>query len=274
MALINKKTIFGFLLLFISIQVIAKDPYSICFNHIGLNNGLSQSTVFSIAQDRQGNLWFATYDGINKYDGYNFTVYRHKQNDPTSIANDISRVVTVDSRNRLWIGTRSGLSLYDRSKDLFRNYSYTVGKQNIAVNAIFEYTPGYLLLSTNAGLLMFQIAKEKFYSHLLPASIAKLSATHFSKQNGNLYIGTDNGLFCYSTKNKTVEYIRSLGRVRIQYILPQNEQRIWIATEGNGLYLYNPANKSSKNYRRSPSNKNSLISNYIRSLAFDRQNRL
>jgi ligand-binding sensor domain-containing protein/signal transduction histidine kinase/DNA-binding response OmpR family regulator len=274
MALINKKTIFGFLLLFISIQVIAKDPYSICFNHIGLNNGLSQSTVFSIAQDRQGNLWFATYDGINKYDGYNFTVYRHKQNDPTSIANDISRVVTVDSRNRLWIGTRSGLSLYDRSKDLFRNYSYTVGKQNIAVNAIFEYTPGYLLLSTNAGLLMFQIAKEKFYSHLLPASIGRLSATHFSKQNGNLYIGTDNGLFCYSTKNKTVEYIRSLGRVRIQYILPQNEQRIWIATEGNGLYLYNPANKSSKNYRRSPSNKNSLISNYIRSLAFDRQNRL
>ena len=47
------------------------------FTHIGLEEGLSHSTIFAINQDKEGNLWFATYDGLNKYDGYNFTVYRH-----------------------------------------------------------------------------------------------------------------------------------------------------------------------------------------------------
>ena len=61
------------------------------FSYISINDGLSQSTVFSIAQDKLGNMWFATYDGVNKYDGYTFTVYQHDENDPNSIAIDISR---------------------------------------------------------------------------------------------------------------------------------------------------------------------------------------
>lgn len=50
----------------------------IYFSHIGMEDGLSHSTIFAINQDKEGNLWFATYDGVNKYDGYNFTVYRHE----------------------------------------------------------------------------------------------------------------------------------------------------------------------------------------------------
>mgnify|MGYP002335486930 CR=1 FL=1 len=61
------------------------------FSYISIKDGLSQSTVFSIAQDKLGNMWFATYDGVNKYDGYAFTVYQHDENDPNSIANDIAR---------------------------------------------------------------------------------------------------------------------------------------------------------------------------------------
>ena len=86
------------------------------FSYISINDGLSQSTVFSIAQDKLGNMWFATYDGVNKYDGYTFTVYQHDENDPNSIANDISRIVMTDSKGRVWIGTRDGLSYYDEEK--------------------------------------------------------------------------------------------------------------------------------------------------------------
>ena len=81
------------------------------FSYISINDGLSQSTVFSIAQDKLGNMWFATYDGVNKYDGYTFTVYQHDENDPNSIANDISRIVMTDSKGRVWIGTRDGPSV-------------------------------------------------------------------------------------------------------------------------------------------------------------------
>ena len=85
-------------------------PEQINFSYISINEGLSQSTVFSIDQDQRGNMWFATYDGVNKYDGYSFTVYQHNEDDPNSIANDISRIVKTDSQGRVWIGTRDGLS--------------------------------------------------------------------------------------------------------------------------------------------------------------------
>lgn len=81
-------------------------PEQINFSYISINEGLSQSTVFSIDQDQRGNMWFATYDGVNKYDGYSFTVYQHNEDDPNSIANDISRIVKTDSQGRVWIGTR------------------------------------------------------------------------------------------------------------------------------------------------------------------------
>ena len=95
-------------------------PEQINFSYISINEGLSQSTVFSIDQDQRGNMWFATYDGVNKYDGYSFTVYQHNEDDPNSIANDISRIVKTDSQGRVWIGTRDGLSYYDEEKDKFR----------------------------------------------------------------------------------------------------------------------------------------------------------
>ena len=99
------------------------------FSYISINDGLSQSTVFSIAQDKLGNMWFATYDGVNKYDGYAFTVYQHDENDPNSIANDIARIVMTDSKRRVWIGTRDGLSYYDENKDKFQNFSYEKERQ-------------------------------------------------------------------------------------------------------------------------------------------------
>lgn len=64
------------------------------FSHLGLADGLSHSSVFAIDQDSEGKLWFATYDGVNRYDGYKFTVYRHQYKDSHSLANDIPGVLS------------------------------------------------------------------------------------------------------------------------------------------------------------------------------------
>ena len=93
------------------------------FVHIGLNEGLSQSTIFGITQDKQGNMWFATYNGLNKYNGYDFTVYQHDEHNPHSISNDIIRSCTADRLGKIWIGTDSGLSFYNADKDRFENFS-------------------------------------------------------------------------------------------------------------------------------------------------------
>ena len=60
----------------------AREMPPVSFTHVSIGEGLSQSTIFSIAQDLKGNMWFATYDGLDKYDGYDFTVYRHSAENP------------------------------------------------------------------------------------------------------------------------------------------------------------------------------------------------
>ena len=104
MSKLKKIVIYLFFLCIGMHSAFSETPEQITFSYISINEGLSQSTVFSIDQDKRGNMWFATYDGINKYDGYAFTVYQHNEDDPNSIANDISRIVKTDSQGRVRIG--------------------------------------------------------------------------------------------------------------------------------------------------------------------------
>lgn len=98
MNILKNNTFYLFVLLLLGVTPVfseASDPIN--FSYISLNEGLSQSTVFAIDQDKQGNMWFATYDGVNKYDGYSFTVYQHDDSNPHSISTDIARIVKADS---------------------------------------------------------------------------------------------------------------------------------------------------------------------------------
>ena len=163
-----KKTTICLLFLCIGVNcVFSEVPEQINFSYISINEGLSQSTVFSIDQDQRGNMWFATYDGVNKYDGYLFTVYQHNEEDPNSIANDISRIVKTDSQGRVWIGTRDGLSYYDEKKDKFRNFFYEKKGKKLQINGIAEISPEQLLISTQEGLTMFDIKESRFVDDFL-----------------------------------------------------------------------------------------------------------
>jgi two-component system sensor histidine kinase/response len=254
----------------------SETPEQITFSYISINEGLSQSTVFSIDQDKRGNMWFATYDGVNKYDGYAFTVYQHNEDDPNSIANDISRIVKTDSQGRVWIGTRDGLSRYDEEKDIFQNFFYEKNGKHLQVNGIEEISPEQLLISTPEGLIMFDIKESKFIDDSFSTAMHKTIASTLYRHDDQIYIGTStDGLYTYSITQKTFEkVIPILGTKQIQAILQQSPTRIWVATEGAGLFLINPKTKEIKNYLHSPSNPKSISSNYIRSLAMDSQNRL
>lgn len=253
-----------------------KTPEQITFSYISINEGLSQSTIFSIDQDKRGNMWFATYDGVNKYDGYAFTVYQHNEDDPNSIANDISRIIKTDSQGRVWIGTRDGLSLYNEKKDIFQNFFYEKKGKHLQVNGIEEISPEQLLISTPEGLIMFDIKESKFVDDSFSTAMHKTIASTLYRHGDQIYIGTPtDGLYSYSIAQKSFEkVIPALGTKQIQAILQQSPTRIWVATEGAGLFLINPKTKEIKNYLHSLSDPKSISSNYIRSLALDSQNRL
>ena len=276
MSKLKKIVIYLFFLCLGMHSAFSETPEQITFSYISINEGLSQSTVFSIDQDKRGNMWFATYDGVNKYDGYAFTVYQHNEDDPNSIANDISRIVKTDSQGRVWIGTRDGLSRYDEEKDIFQNFFYEKNGKHLQVNGIEEISPEQLLISTPEGLIMFDIKESKFRDDSFSTAMHKTIASTLYRQGDHIYIGTStDGLYTYSITQKTFEkVIPILGTKQIQAILQQSPTRIWVATEGAGLFLINPKTKEIKNYLHSPSNPKSISSNYIRSLAMDSQNRL
>ena len=244
------------------------------FIHIGLEEGLSHSTIFGINQDKEGNLWFATYDGFNKYDGYNFTVYRHQYKNPKSIASDITRCVVIDNDNRIWIGTREGLSLYNHRKNEFSNFFYKRKGQNVTVRNIVPMQKDWLMLGTTEGILLFDVKGERFLNDTLSATLHSLKPLTLLRQDDDIYIGTKGKVYMYSLQNGALETLLDLhDKVQINSILCQTPNRIWVATEGNGLYLYDVKNKKLDNYRYE--NKLSCLnSNYVRSLALDQENRL
>ncbi|MBK8226419.1 MAG: hypothetical protein IPK70_04520 [Flavobacteriales bacterium] len=95
------------------------DTVALQFRHRSIKDGLSQGMVNWIMQDNYGFMWFATKDGLNRYDGYTFTVYRHDPSDSTTVRNSYTNVLLEDSKGRLWVGTSSGLDLFDRQREEF-----------------------------------------------------------------------------------------------------------------------------------------------------------
>jgi ligand-binding sensor domain-containing protein len=87
------------------------------FQHITMEQGLSQNSVFSILQDSRGFLWFGTEDGLNRYDGYNMVVYKDDPDTPYSLSHNNVRILYEDRSGTLWIGTKEGLDRYSREMD-------------------------------------------------------------------------------------------------------------------------------------------------------------
>ncbi|MEP6003759.1 MAG: two-component regulator propeller domain-containing protein, partial [Maribacter dokdonensis] len=111
--------IFG---LFFSFIVEAQENFY--FDHIGTDNGLSQSDVNCIYQDSYGFMWFGTHDGLNRYDGYSFSVFKPDQKS-TNINSNLIYAMTGDDNGNLWIGsTGDGLFYYDKKKETFRQFKY------------------------------------------------------------------------------------------------------------------------------------------------------
>ncbi|QMU29976.1 hybrid sensor histidine kinase/response regulator [Adhaeribacter radiodurans] len=276
-----KKLFFSILFYFCALAIFAQAP-DLKFTHLTNAQGLSQSTVMCILKDKSGFMWFGTMDGLNKYDGYNFTVYRHDPNKPGSIPASDIMALYEDKAGNLWIGTNGGtLSRYDRANDTFVHYPANLNdKQAIsdkAVTAIFEDSRGNLWLGTMAGLNLFDrktgkvtrfMAGPRHTNHLSNNSIASIT----EDTKGNLWIGTYGGLNRFDPRTKTITQFlhydnnaQSLTYNYVTALLPEENGDIWVGTYG-GLDLYNAATNTFTHFRHNPGNANGLSSNTVYAL--------
>ncbi len=234
------------------------------FSHIDIDKGLSHNTVLSIAGDSRGFLWFATQDGLNRYDGYEITVFRHADSDSTSIADNSINKLFTDSCGRLWIGTGTGLSLWNGTKEKFENFS--VGA-TVMVTAIGEVSPSRLLVGTRNGLYVFDVEEKAFVEGLSEATQG-LIVNVIANDGDKVWLGTEaQGLFCYSITDGEVQKLSALSSdLSIQSVLPDESGLLWVGTEGDGLFRIDLNTQTTRNFRH---HSGGLCSDYVRALSKD-----
>lgn len=223
-------------------------PQELYFEHLSIEDGLSQGTVFSILQDRQGFLWFGTADGLNKYDDYSFTHFVHDINDSTSISDNRVIALLEDRSGRLWIGTiGGGLNLYDRETGRFQRYradrNDTLSLSDDRVNSLFEDRHGTLWIGTTvAGVNAFNPATGKFRRFLHdPRDSTTLGSNHVfpmvEDREGAIWIGTPEGVSIFDRATRSFRRIRhdpgdslSLSHDYVNALYRDREGTIWVGT--------------------------------------------
>lgn len=178
---------------------------SIIIEHISTDDGLSNRNINCIMEDSYGFLWIGTADGLNRYDGYEFVVYKNDVWDSTSLSSPIINVLTEDAKGNIWIGTRNGLNLYQRLSDSFVRYThdpkneYSISKSE-DINAIIidRNNSNYIWIGTKGGgLNLLDIELQRFYSFMHnPENQNSISgdlvSSLFQDSFGDFWIGTDN----------------------------------------------------------------------------------
>jgi len=245
------------------------------FGSLTINNGLSQSTVKCILKDRVGFMWFSTDDGLNRYDGYNFTVYRHDAKDKHSLPSNTITVIMEDKAGNLWIGSSGGLSLYNRNSDTFttltanRNNDYTLSSDD--VNAILQDSKDNIWVGTYSGLNLLDIKTKTFTRFLYTKNRDDIAAHHvFSMaedDDGSLWLGTGVGLvqFNYNT-GSTINYPDGANSTPINTLIKNENGGLYVGTKGNGLAVFNTKSHTFKNFVHQANKPNCLINNDV--LAF------
>ena len=123
------------------------------FEHLTIDEGLSNSTVWDIMQDSQGYIWFATFDGLNRYDGYDMTVFQHDPDDPRTIGSSFIDRVIEDNSGNIWVGHASGFDEFDPSTEQFTRYTFDPDVSDSTVSAITEDSQGRLWIGSSHGVL-------------------------------------------------------------------------------------------------------------------------
>ena len=277
---IKKVIIFLFMLLFIFYNTVyASDSYNINFKSITIDDGLSQSLAEYIYQDSLGYIWIGTNDGLNRYNGNEFKVYKNIKNNDNSISNNMISSLVEDSDKNLWIGTDGGLNKMNLlTGDITR---YLVSDEdktysNTVVDELLIDSKGRLWVCTINGLNLYDSENDKFIK-VASEYLENKGLQDIDEDNqGNIWVSTREGLYRYNPDDGTVKEFLSdendkntINENNI-FSIYYSEKKLWIGTKTGGLNIMDLEDYSIKVYTHDPNNPNSIPSNFIRDILRDR----
>ncbi len=278
-----KKQYFIFFLLFNALMqnVNSQEFEQLKFKHLSSKEGLSQRSVIDIFQDKKGYLWFATRDGLNKYDGYTFTIYRHNSEDSKSLSHSWVTAIHEDNYGNLWVGTKDGLNKYNPEQDNFIRYKQNSKLNSITHNEIWDLIQlesNVLWVATSNGVNQIRI-KEDSISHFknqkentrFPLIDVRTRGFMASKE-GELWISTVEGINVFNPRdNKVTHYNYPKGVTKDDHInnfptlFEDSYKNIWLGHE-KGLAIFNKKQNVFVDYIF---NKTKAITSAVRSICED-----
>ena len=195
--------------------VAAQQAPNIRFRHLSVEQGLSQEGVHAVLQDSRGLLWFGTQDGLNRYDGYDFTVFNHDLKDPASLSYDWIWCLFEDSHGDLWVGTDGGgLNRFLPDREAFERFvseaSDPFSLSHNRIRVIYEDRAGMLWIGTDGGGLNRLDPDTRIFTR-----------------------------FAHDPSNP-----ESLSNDRVRAITEDAAGTLWVGTDGGGLSLFDAANDS------------------------------
>jgi ligand-binding sensor domain-containing protein/two-component sensor histidine kinase len=240
------------LLCFGPLVVSTAQTKKIFFKHLSVEDGLSSIKVNTMMQDSRGYFWIGTPSGLNKYDGYRFTIYKNEPEDSTTISNNSITDMLEDQEGNLWISTWNGLNHYNRNTDLFTTYTDTnqlvFGASNSIASLIMD-GEGVIWMGTPGGLKSFNPQTKEFATYKNepsnPHSLANNEVSSLLEDNGKLWVGTmGGGLDMFDMKSNKFTHHQhdptvstSIGNNKVQTLFMDSDGVFWIGTE-KGLYVF------------------------------------
>jgi signal transduction histidine kinase/ligand-binding sensor domain-containing protein/CheY-like chemotaxis protein/AraC-like DNA-binding protein len=247
------------------------------FQHIGVEDGLSNSTIECIFQDYRGFLWFGTRDGLNKYDGSQITIFKHDKT-PNSLSDNFIRCIFEDKNHTIWIGTSDGLNKFNAEKNNFSTYRAKDKRSDNTITSIEETEKGIWVSTYGSGLNLVNKTSNTFSPYLYKSNSKAGRQDHvndlYADGAGNIWMATDAGIQVLNLKSKQSKAIGGLENYTIRGINKSRDGTIWLATEESGMIRFQPKTGAIKAYQHEETGINSIGSDLVRAITFDPQNKM
>ena len=226
------------LLFLFTLGLTAQSNYK--FSTIATQDGLSQSSVIAITQDKDGRMWLGTRDGLNLYDGVTFKTYR-RSNKGNSISNNDVLSLLQDTKGYIWIGTYHGLNRFCPKTEKFTTYHPIKGENSLIGNVVWkikELSNGNIAVTTSSGVSILNVQTNKWQNYTVDNG---LPANHvldiIQITEDKLLVGTVKGLSFINQSTKEVNVLPDAS-FYVQSLL-RKENLVYIGTKSNGLVVYN-----------------------------------
>lgn len=236
------------------------------FDSLGPSNGMSHGIVVDICQDKEGYLWFATNDGVNRYDGYSFEIYRNLGGN-VSLDDDKIAHVLVDCDGYVWAVCSSSISRYDSRLNKFINYQ----SSGLDILSCASVASDRLIIFLDGKVICFTPSTGLFVDDFVPKELANQTITAFYQDGGKLVLGNSEGMMSiWDVESQTLSPLKRFSPVTgIQSIYVSGES-IWVGTEGTGIFELSPDGRINARFNTG----SGLLSNSVRSINEDSEGRI